>query len=99
MFSEYLESERRVLRATAQVEVETGCPVIIHPGWNSAAPIEIMRIYQEAGGHGDRVVMSHMDSKCYFVLLLFFVPILDISKVVFDYVYVSIYVNREITLI
>lgn len=55
------DSERRVLRATAEVEAATGCPVIIHPGWNSAAPFEIMKIYQEAGGHADRVVMSHMD--------------------------------------
>ncbi|KAL4228842.1 hypothetical protein ACF0H5_011883 [Mactra antiquata] len=54
-------SERRVLEATAELEIETGCPVIMHPGWDPASPFEVMRIYQEAGGHADRVVMSHMD--------------------------------------
>ncbi|XP_045159554.1 phosphotriesterase-related protein-like [Mercenaria mercenaria] len=54
-------SEKRVLQAAAQVECDTGCPVIIHPGRAPESPFEIMRIYQEAGGHASRVVMSHMD--------------------------------------
>ncbi|KAL4236367.1 hypothetical protein ACF0H5_004753 [Mactra antiquata] len=55
------DTEKTVLRATAQVECDTGCPVIIHPGRNPQAPFDIIRIYQEAGGHVDRVVMSHID--------------------------------------
>ncbi|XP_028831197.1 N-acetyltaurine hydrolase [Denticeps clupeoides] len=55
------ESEKKVLRATASAQVELGCPVIIHPGRNPAAPAEIVRILQEAGGDIDKTVMSHLD--------------------------------------
>jgi len=55
------DSEKRVLQSAAHVESELGCPVTVHPGRNEKAPFEIMRIYQEAGGHVDRFVMSHMD--------------------------------------
>lgn len=54
-------SEKKVLQAAAQLERDTGCPVIIHPGRAPEAPFEIMRIFQEAGGRANRVVMSHMD--------------------------------------
>lgn len=55
------ESEKRVLQAAAHIEANTGIPVTIHPGRNPQAPFELLRIYQEAGGHADRVLMSHMD--------------------------------------
>ncbi|XP_056149610.1 phosphotriesterase-related protein [Lampris incognitus] len=55
------ESERKVLRATAHAQAQLGCPVIIHPGRNSAAPAEIVRILQEAGGDISKTVMSHLD--------------------------------------
>uniref|UniRef100_A0A7N8XH58 N-acetyltaurine hydrolase n=2 Tax=Mastacembelus armatus TaxID=205130 RepID=A0A7N8XH58_9TELE len=55
------ESEKKVLRATAHAQAQLGCPVIIHPGRNPAAPAEIIRILQEAGGDISKTVMSHMD--------------------------------------
>lgn len=55
------DSEKKVLQAAAQLEIESGSPVIIHPGRDAQSPFDIMRIYQEAGGHASRVVMSHMD--------------------------------------
>ncbi|WAR17382.1 PTER-like protein [Mya arenaria] len=55
------ESERRCLIAAAHVENATGCPVIMHPGRNCRAPFEMVRVYQEAGGRPERLVMSHMD--------------------------------------
>lgn len=54
-------SEKTAIQASAQVEKEIGCPVTIHPGRNHQSPWDIIRIYQEAGGHADRLVMSHMD--------------------------------------
>ena len=38
---------------------------MIHPGRNSKAPDEILRIYTEAGGKANRTVMAHLDSKIY----------------------------------
>ncbi|KAM6948889.1 N-acetyltaurine hydrolase [Aplochiton taeniatus] len=55
------ESEAKVLRASAQAQSQLGCPVIIHPGRNPAAPAEIVRILQEAGGDISKTVMSHLD--------------------------------------
>ncbi|XP_030631675.1 N-acetyltaurine hydrolase [Chanos chanos] len=55
------ESERKVLRATAHAQTQLGCPVIIHPGRNPAAPAEVVRILQEAGGDISKTVMSHLD--------------------------------------
>lgn len=55
------ESETKVLRATAHAQAQLGCPVIIHPGRNSAAPAEVVRILQEAGGDISKTVMSHLD--------------------------------------
>lgn len=55
------QSETRVLRATAQAQAQLGCPVIIHPGRNPAAPAEVVRILQEAGGDISKTVMSHLD--------------------------------------
>ncbi|KAG1653087.1 Phosphotriesterase-related protein [Nymphon striatum] len=53
--------EKKSLQASALVQSETNCPVIIHPGRDEKAPFEIMRIFQEAGGKADRTVMSHLD--------------------------------------
>lgn len=55
------DSEKKVLRATAQAQAQLGCPVIIHPGRNPAAPAEVVRILQEAGGNIGKTVMSHLD--------------------------------------
>ncbi|XP_010120246.1 PREDICTED: phosphotriesterase-related protein isoform X2 [Chlamydotis macqueenii] len=55
------QSERRVLQATAQAQSQLGCPVIIHPGRNSDAPFQIIRILQEGGADTSKTVMSHLD--------------------------------------
>uniref|UniRef100_A0A8C6USH3 N-acetyltaurine hydrolase n=1 Tax=Neogobius melanostomus TaxID=47308 RepID=A0A8C6USH3_9GOBI len=55
------DSEKKVLRATAHAQTRLGCPVIIHPGRNPAAPGEVVRILQEAGGDIGKTVMSHLD--------------------------------------
>ncbi|XP_061111601.1 phosphotriesterase-related protein [Conger conger] len=55
------DSEKKVLKATAHAQTELGCPVIIHPGRNPAAPAAVVRILQEAGGDISKTVMSHLD--------------------------------------
>lgn len=71
-----LGSEKTAIQASAQVETELGCPVTIHPGRNHQSPWDIVRIYQEAGGHTDRLVMSHMDSMYRVSLIVFTVFLL-----------------------
>ena len=60
-------NEKKVLRAGAIAQKETGAPMNIHPGRNEEAPIEIMDILRDAGADLSRVVMSHMD-RCGFLL-------------------------------
>ncbi|ELK16944.1 Phosphotriesterase-related protein [Pteropus alecto] len=55
------DSERKVLQATAHAQAQLGCPVIIHPGRNAAAPVQIIRVLQEAGADISKTVMSHID--------------------------------------
>jgi len=55
------ENEIKVLRAAALAQKRTGAPLIIHPGRNEAAPMEIVTILQEAGADLKHTVMSHLD--------------------------------------
>ncbi|KAG3257552.1 N-acetyltaurine hydrolase [Ictidomys tridecemlineatus] len=55
------ESERKVLQATAHAQAQLGCPVTIHPGRNSSAPFQIIRVLQEAGADMSKTVMGHLD--------------------------------------
>ncbi|XP_061191883.1 phosphotriesterase-related protein-like [Saccostrea echinata] len=55
------KSERIAIQAAANVQSELGCPVNIHPGRDSKAPFEIIRVYQEAGGDVNKLVMAHLD--------------------------------------
>ncbi len=60
-------NERKVLRAGAIAQRETGAPMNVHPGRNEQAPLEIIDVLREAGADISRVVMSHMD-RCGFSL-------------------------------
>ena len=55
------ENERKVLRAGARAQRETGSALLIHPGRNAAAPFEILDVLAEAGADIGRVVMGHLD--------------------------------------
>ncbi|KAJ6647442.1 Phosphotriesterase-related protein [Pseudolycoriella hygida] len=55
------EFERRAIEATAIAQQELGCAVSFHPGRDSEAPFEIIRLYLEAGGKPEKCVMSHLD--------------------------------------
>ena len=55
------DNERKVLRAAATAQQETGAPVLIHPGRDPSAPREILDVLAEAGGDIERVIMGHLD--------------------------------------
>lgn len=58
-----LDFEKRAILATAEVQNNLHCPVSFHPGRDAQAPLEVMRVYLEAGGDKKRAVMSHLDRK------------------------------------
>lgn len=55
------DNERKSLRAAARAQSITGAPLLIHPGRNPQAPLEIMEIVRESGGDPSRAIMSHVD--------------------------------------
>ena len=55
------ENEGKSLRAAARAQKLTGAPLLIHPGRNPQAPLEIMEIVRESGGDPTRTIMSHVD--------------------------------------
>ena len=54
------DNERKVLRASARAQAETGVPISIHPGMDEKAPLQIIEILVEAGAEPERVVMDHL---------------------------------------
>ena len=54
-------NERKVLRAGALAQQETGAAITIHPGRDETAPREILDVLAEAGADLGRVIMGHLD--------------------------------------
>ena len=54
-------NERKVLRAAASAQRETGAAILIHPGRNEAAPQEILDVLAESGADLGRTIMGHLD--------------------------------------
>ena len=52
------DNERKSLRASAIAQRETGAAILIHPGRNEDAPMEILEVLDEAGADVGRVVMG-----------------------------------------
>jgi phosphotriesterase-related protein len=55
------ENELKVLRASARAQRVTGAPLLIHPGMDQLAPLEIIDIVREAGGQLDRMTIAHIE--------------------------------------
>jgi phosphotriesterase-related protein len=55
------DRERKVLRASARAQRRTGAPLMIHPGRDQAAPMEIVRVLDTAGADLTRTIMCHID--------------------------------------
>ena len=54
-------NERKVLRASARAQQQTGAAILIHPGRDEGAPAEILDVLAEAGGDVGRTIMGHLD--------------------------------------
>ncbi|MBM3944081.1 MAG: phosphotriesterase-related protein [SAR202 cluster bacterium] len=55
------ENERKVLRAAAKAQQATGAAILIHPGRDERAPLEIIEVLAEAGADIERTIMGHLD--------------------------------------
>jgi phosphotriesterase-related protein len=55
-------NEIKVLRATGRAHLETGCPIIIHPGENDELPIEHIDLLTSLGVPLKHVVMAHVST-------------------------------------
>ena len=55
------DNERKVLRASGRAQRATGAPILIHPGRDESAPLEIIKVLREAGADPGRIIMGHLD--------------------------------------
>ena len=55
------DNERKVLRASAKAQRLTGAPILIHPGRDETAPLEIMEVLAEADADLGRTIIGHLD--------------------------------------
>ena len=55
------DNERKVLRASGRAQRLTGAPVLIHPGRDEQAPLEIIEVLNEVGADLGRTIMGHLD--------------------------------------
>ncbi|XP_075979126.1 phosphotriesterase-related protein [Anticarsia gemmatalis] len=53
--------ERKAIIAAGELQPQLKCGVSFHPHRIPDSPFEIIRLYLEAGGSKDKVVMSHLD--------------------------------------
>lgn len=54
-------NERKVLRASSRAQRLTGAPLLIHPGRDETAPLEIIEVLTESGADLNRTIMGHLD--------------------------------------
>ena len=59
----FTDFEKQSIRAAAAAQESTGAPVSFHPGRQPKSPFEIMRIFLEAGGKPEKMILSHTESK------------------------------------
>ena len=57
----WTENEKLSMEASVLAHKETGLPLLIHPGRNQIAPLEIIKYIDELGADLDNVVMGHID--------------------------------------
>jgi phosphotriesterase-related protein len=57
----WTEDEKKVARAAVAAQRQTGAPLMIHPGRNPRAPMQIMELVEKEGGNPKRTIMCHID--------------------------------------
>ena len=55
------DNEVKILKASARAQVETGAPILIHPGFDGESLLTIMGVLTDAGAEPSRVIMGHLD--------------------------------------
>ncbi|MAX04535.1 MAG: aryldialkylphosphatase [Dehalococcoidia bacterium] len=55
------DTERKILRASARAQIETGCPISIHPGGHDESPMQIVGELAKAGSDNSNMIMGHLD--------------------------------------
>ncbi len=55
------DNERKVLRASGRAQRLTGAPLLIHPGRDEVAPLEIIKVLREVGADLGHTIMGHLD--------------------------------------
>lgn len=61
----WTDSEKKVLEASVAAQKATGAPLLIHPGRNERAPLEILEQVDKLGGDLRRTVMGHIERTVY----------------------------------
>ncbi|MSQ08209.1 MAG: aryldialkylphosphatase [Dehalococcoidia bacterium] len=61
----WTESEKKSLHAAVIAQIETGAPLLIHPGRNEKAPMELLNAVDGWGGDLKRTVMGHIERTIY----------------------------------
>jgi phosphotriesterase-related protein len=57
-------NEKKSLRAAVAAQLETGAPLMIHPGRSPQSPLEIVEEIAKAGGDLSRTIICHIDRTC-----------------------------------
>lgn len=61
----WTDSEHKVLEAAVMAQRETGAPLLIHPGRDETAPLELLKAVDGWGGDLRRTVMGHIERTIY----------------------------------
>src|SRR5215471_908466 len=57
----WTENEKKVVRAAVEAQKQTGAPLMIHPGRDEAAPMQIVELIAKHGGDLRHTVMCHIE--------------------------------------
>jgi phosphotriesterase-related protein len=57
----WTENEKKVVRAAVEAQRQTGAPLMIHPGRDQTAPMQILELIGKQGGDLRRTIMCHID--------------------------------------
>ncbi len=55
------DNERKVLRASGRAQRNTGAPLLIHPGRDEKAPLEIVAVLRDVGADLRHTIISHVE--------------------------------------
>src|SRR5688572_8440424 len=57
----WTENEKKVVRAAVEAQRQTGAPLMIHPGRDQTAPMQLLELVRKQGGDLQRTIMCHIE--------------------------------------